>query len=528
MRGQNENLQETLYAIWLSIKLPPEKEEHLTGHHPDHAIMTEDSAEHKKSLAQLAFYDALTGLPNRTFFRETGFDALLSRQDSQSHVWLLQVSLDDFKKINTRHGEAVGDALLSIFADRLRAIAPQRSIARISGNEFALLVTDNADRQYIEDLATVILNEAIRPFTVGDNDISLTAFIGIANFPDDANDFVKLWRYASTAAILAEKDARQHICFFTAEMGQKMIRESRIATDISSALKAGQFYLVYQPLMALQTGDIVGFEALIRWDHPHLDPNTDPSEFIPIAEERADIISIGHWVLKEAARQLREWHDLGYGNVFVAVNLSAVQFKQIGLADSIMKVIDKFGLPPQSLHIELTESAAMDDPVIAEDVIKKLTRRGICMSIDDFGTGYSSLSRLKDFHPYSLKIDKSFIRDLSNHSGRAVTEALLGLAESLDMKTVAEGVESAEHIPFLRDRNCTEIQGYFISKPLRAEEVPVFLAEQEWKVRLSEAGIRFDLEPKQPQKNHAKKAEKHAFSAFSNAAQNRQNRSTVP
>ena len=456
--------------------------------------MTEDLTVRNEALTRLAYYDGLTGFPNRTSFRKRGLDALSTGRDSGLPVWLVQVALDDFKKINSRYGEPVGDTLLGIFADRLRTVASKQSIARISGNEFALLVTDNPAREDIQNLATAILEEAVKPFRIGENEISLTAFIGIASFPENADDFVKLWRYASTAALHAEKNARSHICFFTAEMGQKLLRESRIATDISNALRTGQFYLVYQPMMALQTGEIAGFESLIRWDHPNLDPNTDPSEFIPIAEERADIISIGHWVLHESARQLRQWHDLGYDHVSVAVNLSAIQFKQIGLADSIMKVIEEFGLPPQSLHIELTESAAMDDPVIAEDVIKKLTRKGICISIDDFGTGYSSLARLKDFRPYSLKIDKSFVRDLSNQSGKAVIEALLGLAESLGMKTVAEGIESAEHIPFLRERGCTEIQGFFISEPLRAEEVPAFLAEQKWKTDLAKAGIIFESE----------------------------------
>ncbi|NLC23641.1 MAG: GGDEF domain-containing protein, partial [Oxalobacter sp.] len=286
---------------------------------------------------------------------------------------------------------------------------------------------------------------------------------------------------ADAAMYRAKENGRNDYCFFTMEMQASSTRLLQLDNALRRALERDQFTLHYQPKMSLETSRIVGFEALIRWNHPELG-FISPAEFIPVAEANGEIVPIGEWVLRTAARQLKEWLDGGFDSLSMSVNLSAVQFRHPRLSEMIMHVLDEFALPPESMHIELTEGVAMENPMAAIAIIDQLHQRGLRISIDDFGTGYSSLAYLKRFSVYILKIDRSFVQDIpADADDMAIVEAVISLADSMGMVTVAEGVETEEQLAFLRERGCKEIQGYLLSRPIPAENIPGFLVEHDLK-----------------------------------------------
>ena len=319
-----------------------------------------------------------------------------------------------------------------------------------------------------------MLETVASPYQIRQYELSVTPSVGIAIYPADGTDFDRLYQCADVAMYRAKRDGRNCFRFFTSEMQERSSRRMQLENALRQALMHDQFELYYQPQISIEDGSLVGAEALLRWQHPELGA-ISPAEFIPVAEESGLILGIGEWVLREAARQAKVW--LGQGlELTIAVNLSAVQFRQANLSQKIMQILNEAQLPPRHIELELTESVAMEVPMAAIAVMDELHERGFRMSIDDFGTGYSSLSYLRKFKINKLKIDQSFVSSIfDDPESRAIVSAIITLADSLGFETIAEGVETEEQLEFLRMRGCREVQGYYFSKPLRVREFEAFV-----------------------------------------------------
>jgi diguanylate cyclase (GGDEF)-like protein len=414
----------------------------------------------------LAHYDVLTGLPNRSQLHERARHLLEHARNSRTSMALMMLDLDHFKDINDSLGHTVGDALLSELALRLTSCLRDTDlVARLGGDEF-IFVLPNAGSGEASDVARKLLDLTGQAYTVGTHDLKVSASIGIAMYPDDGMDVETLLQRADAAMYQVKRAGRHDFRFFTAAMQQRAARHLQVVNALRYALERDQMHVVYQPQVSLKTGRIVGAEALLRWSTPELGM-VSPAEFIPAAEESGLIVSIGDWVLRQAVRQARQWLDAGLPPLVMAVNLSAIQFRTADLPSHVAQVLYEEGLPPEYLELELTEGVAVQDPQGAIATMNQLHDRGIRMSIDDFGTGFSSLSHLKKFKVYKLKIDQSFVRDISTDSeDKAIVSAIINMARSLGLTTIAEGVETTAQLDFLREQDCDEMQGYHFSKPL--------------------------------------------------------------
>jgi diguanylate cyclase (GGDEF)-like protein/PAS domain S-box-containing protein len=427
---------------------------------------------------RLALFDGLTGLPNRHLLADRATQAIDIARRSDAPLAVLFLDLDHFKNVNDSLGHRIGDSLLMQLAARLRgAVREQDTVARMGGDEFVLVLplTDIAGAAH---LATKLMALASAPFQVEGQELTVTPSMGIAMFPTDGDDFDALCKCADAAMYRAKKDGRNAYRFFTSEMQAQSARALQLENGLRRALERQQLSLHYQPQFALDAdGDsrVVGAEALLRWHHPELGW-VSPAEFIPIAESSGLILPIGEWVLREALLQLRRWDAAGLPALTMAVNLSAVQFRHDDLPELVSRVLDAVGMPPERLELELTEGAAMDDPAMAIAVMNELHARGVGLSIDDFGTGHSSLSYLKRFRVGKLKIDQSFVRDLTDDAeDRAIVDAVIRMAGALGLQTLAEGVETEGQLAFLRRQGCRAVQGYLFSRPLPAEAFAEFV-----------------------------------------------------
>lgn len=472
----NRRKNGSIYPEWLLIQTMRDSQDEVTHYVGTFTDLTERK-ETEERVQWLAHFDPLTGLPNRTLLHIRSTLAISLAQRRHEPLALMFLDLDNFKNVNDSLGHGIGDELLKQFSERLKnAVRDQDTISRLGGDEFVLVLpgTDTDGAAY---LAERILNIAAKQYNIERHEINLTVSIGIAIYPTDGMDFDTLWRSADAAMYRAKQNGRNDYCFFTTEMQARSTRTLQIDNALRRAMERKQFSLVYQPQLSLDSGKIVGFEALIRWKHPQFG-NIPPDEFIPIAESNGQIIPIGEWVLRTAVSQLKTWQDGGYTGFTVSVNLSAVQFRHPRLPELVMNILDEAGVAPSCLQLELTEGVAMENPLAAIAVIDELHKRGIRISIDDFGTGYSSLTYLKRFNVYSLKIDRSFVQDLpADSEDMAIVTAVISLAGNLGMRTVAEGVETREQLEFLHSKGCTEIQGYHLSRPLPVEKVEEFLNE---------------------------------------------------
>ncbi|WP_322629644.1 EAL domain-containing protein [Halothiobacillus sp.] len=429
-------------------------------------------------IAQLSHFDVLTGLPNRILLQEHIQYDLANAIRSRTPLTLMFLDLDHFKNINDTLGHAIGDELLVLVARRLQGmLRPQDTLSRHGGDEFILALPD-CDADHAARIARRFQDQFVQPFVLDHHELTIALSIGIALYPSDGQDFATLSKHADIAMYRAKQAGRNGYRFFTPEMQTHSDRVMRLDGALRKALACNQFQLMYQPQIEITTGAIIGAEALLRWHHPELG-QISPAEFIPIAEDNGQIIPIGEWVLHTAALQAKAWLQGDDHPFLIAVNLSAIQFRQPNLSQRILEILQETGLPPQHLELELTERIAMDDPTTAIEIITILREQGIRLSIDDFGTGYSSLSQLKRFQVYKLKIDQSFVRDMTEDpEDRAIVHTIITMAHSLGLITIAEGVENAEQLALLQEMGCEESQGYFTGRPMSAEALGDLLHAQ--------------------------------------------------
>lgn len=426
----------------------------------------------EKRLVQLANYDSLTGLPNRTLFRDRLTHAVAQAHRKDHLVALLYLDLDRFKMINDSLGHHAGDELLKGVSERLLSNAREEdTVARLGGDEFTVIlegITNNEDATIV---ARKILEVMGKPFYLDGHEVFVTTSIGITIFPVDAQDIDELLKNADTAMYRAKEQGRNNYQFYTADMNAKAVEHLIMESSLRHALERNEFVLHYQPQVDLHSREITGMESLLRWNHPELGL-LYPDQFMQLAEETGLIVSIGEWVLNQACEQAADWHGAGLSGMRLAVNLSALQFRTDSLVETVAKALRLSGFDPKCLELEITESFLLDNVDSAIEKLRNLSSLGVDLAIDDFGTGYSSLSYLKQFPLNTLKIDQSFVRDISTDpDDAAIAEAIVALGRSLHLRVMAEGVETEEQLNFLRTRGCDQAQGFLISRPVPGEDI---------------------------------------------------------
>ncbi len=481
---------------------PPDKLFFLQKPFHPHEIRQLAVALGQKSLAetrmhQLAYYDSLTGLANRVMFRSQLIRSIEHAKRYGRRLALLFVDLDNFKNINDTLGHSAGDQLLKVVSQRLRESLrgsdrlsrlattspeestarplPDETLARLGGDEFTILLPEIGDALDAGRVAERIRDRLAEPLLVTGIEVIVTTSIGIAVFPENGEDAETLFKNADTAMYFAKNSGKNCVQYFSKEMNDLALHHLTMENLLRHAIKQNQLFLCYQPQVNLTTLELCGMEALVRWQSPELGL-VPPMEFIPIAEESGLIISIGEWVLRAACRQTKAWQDEGIAIPRIAVNISALQFVQTGFPRLVARILQETGLSASVLELEITESLLMKDEKNAANTLKALKALGVKLAIDDFGTGYSSLSRLRRFPIDRIKIDQSFIRTVTtNQDDKAIASAIISMADSLNMQVLAEGVENSSQFNYLRARTCDEVQGFYVSMPLPAEQAGDFL-----------------------------------------------------
>jgi diguanylate cyclase (GGDEF)-like protein len=427
----------------------------------------------------LAYYDSLTGLPNRTLLQDRLAKALAGAKRHKDRVAVLFLDLDRFKNINDSLGHSHGDLLLQELATRLQTWArEQDTVARLGGDEFIVVLSSIKEVADTAVAAERVAHSISAEFSLEGRVLNVTCSIGISVYPDHGEHAETLIKHADAAMYCSKEGGRNTFRFFTREMNAEVLEQLTLESSLHSALEKQQLFLMYQPQFDVPSGKITCCEALVRWRHPDhgLVP---PDKFIGIAENSGMIVPIGEWVLRTACTQAKTWEDQGRDLIPVAVNVSAVQFRQDGFCDMIKRVLQETGLDPRCLELELTESLLLSNEDVMFQVIGELQAMGVKLAIDDFGTGYSSLNYLKRLPVSKLKVDHTFIQDLAHSSDdAAITAAIINMGKCLNLKVTAEGVESEAQLSLLRKYGCGEVQGFFFGKPLTAHEVTIKLGEK--------------------------------------------------
>jgi len=429
-----------------------------------------ERAAQEERIRHQAYHDPLTGLPNRASFTEHLEEAMRRAKRAGWPLALLFLDLDLFKRVNDCLGHDAGDRLLRVAAERIRrAVREADMLFRMGGDEFTVLLEDVRGPEEAAMVATRVLETIAEPLQLQHHEIAVTSSVGIALYPRDDVVGERLVKAADTAMYRAKELGRNRYAFFAREMNERVETQMMVEAALRRALKNEEFVLYFQPRVSAATGRATGAEALLRWKHPEWGL-VEPARFVPLLEETGLIVPVGAWVLAEACRAARAWQSAGLPPLRVSVNLSSRQFRSEALCDAVSEALRSSGLAPQLLELELTESLLIDNVEHAMGVMGQLKAIGTVISIDDFGTGYSSLGYLKRFPIDSLKIDRSFVRDIATSpKDAAIVKAISALARSLGIGLIAEGVEEPWQVEFLRGRHCTELQGFFFSRPLPEE-----------------------------------------------------------
>jgi diguanylate cyclase (GGDEF)-like protein/PAS domain S-box-containing protein len=465
--------------LWESARIQPVL--NRQGRPAHFIIFLEDITGRKLSEAlveHMEHYDSLTDLPNRRLFNQRLHKHIQQAEQNKSKIGIALLGLDRFKNINNTLGHEIGDQLIQQVGKRLQQNLGQHDIiSRMGGDEFILLLPNIKSFREISTKANTVMACFSQPFHIDQRELYVKASMGISLFPEDGQDSLALLKNADAALNDAKQSGRNVFKFYTAKLNAMATEQLSLENDLRRALDKNEFLVFYQPQVNFMTGHIVGMEALVRWQHPHLGLLA-PDKFIPLAEETGMIVALGHWVLRTACQQIILWHQAGYPHLRMSVNLSVRQFQEPELVESILGICSETGLDPRFLELEITESIFSKDIHITNMILQWLHKKGITIAIDDFGTGYSSLTYLKRFPIKTLKIDKSFIQDcLINADDAAIVTTITSIAQNLKMYITAEGVEQHAQLHFLRSLGCHNFQGFLFSKPLPSNDFTDLLVE---------------------------------------------------
>jgi diguanylate cyclase (GGDEF)-like protein len=457
---------------------------------------------YETELRRRANYDALTGLANRRLFQDRLEQAIRLAHRDGSAIGLLFVDIDHFKKVNDTLGHGAGDRILIDIASRIKhSVRSQdtiakfaaddnlETIARLGGDEFTVILPGLRKPMNAEIVAERVIQACATTFSVDGQDLYLSASIGISIYPDDAQDAESIMQSADAAMYEAKESGRGVSRFYRSEMNATAQARLKLETELRTGFAQGELELFYQPLISTLSGGLVGAEALIRWRSPERGM-VSPGDFIPLAEETGLIVPIGEWALCEACREAAGWQDLSGSLLYVAVNVSTMQFGQSNLAEAVSAVLRKNALPPECLKLEITESLLLQDSEGAQEVIQRISDSGVGFSIDDFGTGYSSLSYLRRYPFETLKIDRSFVSNVTeSQSDASLVTSIIAMAASLDLKVVAEGIETDEQFEFVKNAGCDVAQGFRLGRPMSASDFALFIQKNAARVSRSYSGI---------------------------------------
>lgn len=435
--------------------------------------------ESQAEIQKLVHHDVLTGLPNRVLARDRFEQALAKTQRKDSFVCMMFVDLDDFKSVNDSLGHQTGDMLLKEVARRLTSLLRKTdTIARLSGDEFLLLMESIEDKEQITNIAHKIISTISQPYVINSRELICTCSIGVAIAPADGQDFDTLLKHTDMAMYSTKEHGRNHFRFFDEEMNTNAQEHIELIADLRNAVQAEELQLYYQPKIDLHTGRVIGAEALMRWPHPERGM-IGPNKFIPLAEASGLILEMGAWAIQKACDDCRGWNEIGFPNITVAVNTSPLQFKRGKIEQIVQQALLNSKLTPWNLELELTESLLVDDFEALKQTLANLKKIGVSFSIDDFGTGYSNLGYLKQFDVNSLKIDRSFVKRIQDgDQDEAIVGAIIQMASKLSLKTIAEGIEDHNTSEVLRNMGCDQAQGFLWSKPVEETEFRRFLFKE--------------------------------------------------
>ncbi len=449
--------------------------------------------DHKSHINYVTFHDPLTGLANRSLFYDRMHKSISRAKRSESSLAIMLFDLDRFKNINDSLGHDAGDAFLKQVAKNLQnELRDTDTVARLGGDEFVIALENIVDGMDIENIARKLLTCLAQPITIQEHEISCTASIGISVFPNDGDSIDQLLKHADTAMYRAKAAGKNRFQFYQSAMSDTAVNYLLLENDLRRAIEQNELCLYYQPQIDLVSGRIIGLEALVRWQHKDRGM-ISPMHFIPLAEETGLIEPLGDWVLEHACERFQSWLLRGWNLGKVAVNLSTRQFRKDKFETGVHNILQRTGLPPKYLELEITESSAMENAASTIDMLKCLAQMGLSLAIDDFGTGYSSLAYLQRFPIQKLKIDRSFINDIDrNRQEAAIAKSIIDLAHNMSLEVIAEGVERSAQSRWLIDRGCDQVQGFYYSRPLSEEQLMALISDDK-KVIRDENGVRLIL-----------------------------------